>query len=433
VTQTVLERTERLEPALNAYITLTAEAALEDARRAEQEIMTGGNRGPLHGVPLAIKDNFWVKGVRCTNGSRVFADFVPDADAAAVSHLRAAGAVLLGKTNVPEMCFVTHRGHAFPIPGNPWDPGRHPGGSSSGSGIAVAAGCAYGALGSDTNGSVRFPASWCGVTGLKPTFGRISLDGAFPACRDFDHAGPLARSVLDCAHLLDALTGYDPRSAAVSWAAGLAKPNGPLRIGVPRDYFWENLQPAVRQQTEAALDVWRALGWTVQDVTLPPVAPVAEAAWFVTVVNIAAEYRTVLTVQTEQLTELFREQFQPALTASAVHYLTALRLWQDFDRALETVFGEVDALVTPTRSRTAPRQAADGTLIDPFPPEGVGFAAVFNLPGVPAISIPAGLDEQRLPIGVQIVGPRSRDDLVLATGHAFQQATDWHLQRPPLS
>jgi aspartyl-tRNA(Asn)/glutamyl-tRNA(Gln) amidotransferase subunit A len=149
--------------------------------------------------------------------------------------------------------------------------------------------------------------------------------------------------------------------------------------------------------------------------------------------NIAAEYRTVLTEQAEQLTELFRERFEPGLTVPAVRYLAALRLWRDFGRALETAFGEVDVLVTPTRSRTAPRQAADGTLIDPFPPEGVGFGAVFNLPGVPAISIPAGLDEQRLPIGVQIVGPRSRDDLVLAAGHAFQQATDWHLQRPPLS
>jgi aspartyl-tRNA(Asn)/glutamyl-tRNA(Gln) amidotransferase subunit A len=440
VTETILTRTERLEPALQAYITLMAESAMADARRAEQEIMTGAYRGPLHGVPVAVKDCFWTMGVRTTMGSRAFADFIPADDAAVVTRLREAGAVITGKTNIPEMCWVTFQGHAFGIPRNPWDTSRFPGISSAGSAIVLAAGMAYGSVGSDTGGSIRHPATFCGITGFKPTLGLISVYGTFALCPNYDHAGPMARSVLDCAHLLDVLAGYDPRdrrsldapAPAQGWAGALSASIAPLTIGVPRAYFWGDLlQPDVARSAEAALAVWRDLGWIVRDVDLPPMKPVVDASGIVIPADVAAEYRAVLTDAPELLTEPFRAQAQTVLGFSAVDYIAALRTWQAFGETLQEVFRDVDVLVTPTRSCTAPRQAADGALLDPLPPEG--FRTPFNLPGVPALSIPCGFDRNHLPIGIQIIGPRQRDDMVLAAGHAFQQTTDWHVRRPTLT
>ena len=440
LTHALLERTARLEPTLHAYITVTAEAALEEADCAEKELVAGHDRGPLHGVPVAVKDCFWTTGVRTTNGSRVFADFVPSEDATAVARLRQAGAVLLGKTNVPELCFANFREHPFGIPRNPWDPSRYPGISSAGSAIALAAGMAYGALGSDTGGSIRNPAAFCGVTGLKPTYGRISLFGAFPLCRDYDHAGPMARSVRDCAHLLDALAGHDLRdptslNAALpsgGWAAALTEAISPLRIGVPRAHFWgELLQPDVAEAAEATLGVWRELGWPVRDVELPPIEPIVAAADLVHEVDAASEYRDLLTARPAVLGPDFRAWAEPGLRHAAVDYVAARRTWQAFGRALEGVFRGVDVLVTPTRAGTAPRQSEDGTLLDPLPPEG--FRGLFNLPGVPALSVPAGLDRNGLPIGVQLIGPRLGEAAVLAAGHALQLRTAWHRQRPRLA
>jgi aspartyl-tRNA(Asn)/glutamyl-tRNA(Gln) amidotransferase subunit A len=438
VTQTLLERTERLEPHLNAYITLTAEAAMADARRAEAEIGRGEYRGPLHGVPIDIKDIFWVKGVRTTMGSRAFIDFVPTEDAAAVSRLRDAGVVLLGKTNAPELCWVWFEGHAFGIPRNPWDVTRTPGISSAGSAAALAAGMSYGSLASDAGGSIRQPAAFSGVVGLKPTLGRISMYGAFPFTRDSTHAGPMARTVLDCAHLLDVMSGYDPRdqtsldasSPIEGWAEGLAAPIQPLRIGVPREDFWGDLlQPDVAAAAEAALDTWRGLGWPVEEVTLGPVGPVAAAGSIVQGAEIVAEYRELFTERSHLLTRAVREMAAPALARSAVDYLEARAAWQAFGDRLEAALRRVDVLVTPARAFTAPRQSEDGKILDSLPKEG--FRAIFNLAGVPAMSVPCGFDRDGLPVGVQIIGPREREDLVLAAGHAYQQVTDWHRRHPP--
>lgn len=438
VTRTMIQRTERLEPVLGAYITFTPEAALEDARRAEQEILAGEYRGPLHGVPIAIKDMLWSKGVPTTFGSRVFATFVPEEDATTVARLRQAGAILLGKTNLPELCWaVSFRDHAYAIPRNPWNTDHHPGISSPGSAIVLAAGLAYGAVGTDTGGSIRHPAMSCGITGLKPTYGRISLHGTFPLSRGLDHVGPMARSVFDCAILLDALAGLDPRDpesldapTGDGWSSPLTEGGRPLRVGVPRAYFWEELPPDLGRVAEAALDVWRGLGWEVRDVTLPPMAPIAAAALTVHKALTGAEYGGLLTERPDELTPEARKNLAETLEIPAVDYIAALRTWKGFGAPLAEVLSDVDILVTPTRSGTAPRMAPDGALLEPDARDN--FRGVFNLPGVPAMSIPCGFDDRSLPVGIQIIGPRPGEAAVLAAGHAFQCATDWHRRRPPL-
>jgi aspartyl-tRNA(Asn)/glutamyl-tRNA(Gln) amidotransferase subunit A len=440
VTEGCLTRIERLEPTLNAFITLTDDAALDEARRAEQEIMAGGYRGPLHGVPVAVKDQFWTKGVRTTAGSPLLNEFVPEDDAGAVRRLHHAGAILLGKTQMAEFALGKQ---SFGIPRNPWDIERHPGGSSTGSAIVLAAGMAYGAVGEDTAGSIRWPSAWCGITGLKPSFGRISTFGCIPLCRDFDHAGPMARSVRDCALLLDVLAGYDSQdpnsidetTPGRSWAASLDVPVQPLRIGVPRDYFWGDLlQPPVRANAEAALGIWEDHGWSVLDVKLPPMEPVIVAAWTVNAAQMGAEYRELLRNQGDMISDDVRSAFEEGLAISASQYLDALRIWQAFGHALRTAFREVDLIITPTRADTAPRIDPTSTAlrnwIEPVPSDA--FRMPFNYPGVPAMSIPCGFDQNGMPIGIQIIGPRLRDDLVLVAGDVFQQATDWHLRRPRL-
>jgi len=310
VTRTMIARTERLEPALGAYITFTPEAALAEARRAEHEIMAGEYRGPVHGVPVAVKAQRWSTGGPTTFGSRAFATCVPAEDATAVARLRQAGAVLLGKTNLPELCWAeSFRDHPYAIPRNPWNTDHHPGISSPGSAIVLAAGLAYGAVGTDTGGSIRNPAASCGITGLKPTYGRISLHGVLPLSRGLDHVGPMARSVPDCAILLDALAGHDPRDpesldapTGDGWSGPLAEGGRPLGVGVPRAYFWEGLAPDLGRVAEAALDVWRGLGWEVRDVTLPSMAPIAAAALIVHKALTGAEYGGPLTEWPEALT-----------------------------------------------------------------------------------------------------------------------------------
>ncbi len=438
VTRALIERTKRLEPALGAYITFTPETALEDARRAEREILAGGYRGPLHGVPVAMKDHIHSAGVRTTFGSRVFADCVPDADATVVARLRQAGAVLFGKTNLPELCWAeSFKDHPYAIPRNPWNLDHHPGISSPGSAIVVAAGMTYGALGTDTGGSIRTPAMFCGITGLKPTYGRISIQGMLPLARGLDHIGPMARSALDCAILLDALAGHDPLDPdsldapiGRGWATPLAEASRPLSIGVPRAYFWEGLPPDLGRAAEAALEVWRGLGWQVREVALPPMAPIAAAASLVEQAGAGAEHGGLLTERPELLVPEARANLAATLQIPAVDYVRAVATCKRFAATLAEVFQQVDVLVTPTRSGTAPRMAADGALLEPFSADA--FRGMFNLPGVPAMSIPCGFDDRALPVGIQIVGPRLGEAAVLAAGHAFQRATTWHLRRPPL-
>ena len=296
----LLARAERLEPRLNAFITLAPERVLAEARVAEAELLAGRVRGPLHGVPVAVKDLCWTRGERTTGGSKILADFVPDEDASVVARLRAAGAIMFGKTNTPEFAYGPLNAYHYGPSRNPWDTSRFTGGSSMGAAAALAAGVVPGAIGSDTGGSIRGPAHWSGVTGLKPTYGRVPLRGVVALATSLDHVGPMARSALDAALLLQGMAGYDPAdptSADVpvpDYAREVARSARGLRVGVPRGFLWDELPPAIATVVERALGEWRRLGLILEDVELPEWEAAAEATLVLIRCEAVAEYRKVL-------------------------------------------------------------------------------------------------------------------------------------------
>ena len=444
LTRAALARAEALEPKLNAWITLLPEAAEEQARQAEQELARGQRRGPLHGIPLGIKDLFWTRGVRTTAASRILADFVPEEDAAVVERLRAAGAVILGKTNLVEIAHgpTDYYHPEYGPTRNPWDLSRFPGGSSTGSGAAVAAGIVPGAMGSDTGGSIRGPASFCGISGLKPSYGLVSSYGAVPLSTTLDHMGPMARSAEDLALLLQALAGYDrrdPNSKRLSvpdYVASLAGGARGLRIGIPRAFFFESdLTPEIRTAVDTAAAAFEQLGATVREIELPGLAEQAAAAMTIMRVEASHVHRDAISSRPLDFVPDIRQKLLDGLQVLGVDYVESLQARRHVRSIVAGALGEVDALLTPTRDTTAPRQSDDGRSLDPFPYLVAGRASPtfpFNAAGVPAISIPCGFDHQGLPIGLQLASRGGEDATVLRLAHTYQQATDWHTRRPPI-
>ncbi|MCH8001375.1 MAG: Asp-tRNA(Asn)/Glu-tRNA(Gln) amidotransferase subunit GatA [Proteobacteria bacterium] len=434
LTEAALARIEAQDGALNAFMTVTADAALEAARAAEAEIAAGRHRGPLHGVPLAVKDLFATKGVRTTGGSKLLGDWVPDHDAAAVERLKRAGAVLLGKTAMHELAYGTtsDNAHYGPVR-NPWDAACHPGGSSGGSAAAVAAGLAFGALGSDTGCSIRQPAACCGIVGLKPTFGRVSKFGALPLSWSMDHVGPMTRSVADAALMLQVLAGPDPRDpncverAVPDYGFGL---NGGIegkRIALARGFFFADCDPEVATAVAAAAQTLGGLGAVVEEVELPEM----EAAYLVGGMIIACEAAAYHAKSLRERPEAFSEELRASLELggfySAVDYLQAQRARR---RITEAVLGAVqpfDAVLTPTSPVPA-------TPIDDTPRHHGALrhrnTIPFNLTGLPAVSIPCGFTEAGLPIGLQIVGKAFDEAGILEIARAYERATDWRARRP---
>ncbi len=433
----LLARCERLEPRLNAFITLGRDRILAEAQAAERELTAGRVRGPLHGVPIAVKDLCWTKGERTTGGSRVLADFVPDEDASVVARLRAAGAIVFGKTNTPEFAYGPLDRYHYGVTRNPWDPDRFPGGSSMGAAAALAAGLAPGALGSDTGGSIRHPAHWCGVTGLKPTYGRVPLRGVIALATSLDHVGPMARSAEDCAILLGGIAGYDPAdptSADVpvpDYAGELARPIRGLRVGVPRGYFWDRLPADIARAVEAAHGELRRLGLVLEDVEIPEWAAAADASLVLIRCEAAAEYRTVLKERGAELIPQVRERLEAGLATPAPDYVDALRAGGRFRAALARLCRRVDLLALPGRDQVAPLMDAGGQHSDRLSPRN--FSAPFNIAGVPALTFPCGVSSEGLPIGLQLAGRHWEESALLSVAHAYQQATDWHARRPPLA
>ena len=441
VTRAAFERCEQFEPKINAFVTLLPEAALDEASRAEAEMARGEYRGALHGVPIAIKDLYWTRGVRTGAGSKIMLEFVPDETAAVVSRLRQAGAVVLGKTNMVEFAYgpLSSYHPEYGPTRNPWDLGRFPGSSSNGSGAAVAAGEVYGAMGSDTGGSIRGPASFCGISGLKPTYGLVSLYGAVPLSTSLDHAGPLARSAEDCAILLQAIAGHDPRDPASiqteipDYLAQLGETVSGLRLGLPRAFFWDDLASGIPEAIEGAADVFRRLGAEVVEIDLPNLAADALAAYTILKVEASAYHRRHLAERPDDFLPEVREKLDEGLQIPGVDYVEALEARRRLSQTFATAFGQVDAVLTPSRDTTAPRMDESGKLLDRFPHQVAGRASPsfpFNAAGLPAISIPCGFDGQGLPVGLHIAAPQLADGLVLRIAHAYQQATDWHTRRP---
>lgn len=440
LTEAYLRRIEQVNPTINAYVAVTAERALADARRATDEVAAGSYRGPLHGVPVALKDLFDTAGVRTAAGSKIFAERVPDEDSTVARRLREAGTVLLGKLNTHEFAYgVTTNNPHFGPTRNPWATERIPGGSSGGSGAAIAAGLATATMGTDTGGSIRIPAALCGVVGLKPTYGRVSKAGVAPLSWMFDHPGPITRTVEDAALVLGAIAGYDPRDFSTvpapvdDYAAALAGGVRGLRVGVPRGYFFDRLDGEVAGAIERALDVLRGLGAEVRDVALPDITPLVPAL-----------FGLVLAEAQEIHAESLRTRpgdFGPDVAAilgsptpGAGDLVAALRARYAFTEAMRTALEDVDVLVTPTTPVPATRIGQEtvsyGGAEEPVIFAMIRCTAPFNATHLPALSLPCGFTGAGLPVGLQIAGRPFDEATVLRAGHAYEQATDWHRRRP---
>jgi aspartyl-tRNA(Asn)/glutamyl-tRNA(Gln) amidotransferase subunit A len=441
-----LERIAALDGGLKSYITVCAERALDAARAAEAKLVSGEARGPLHGVPYALKDLYDTVGVATTGGSRLFAHRVPTEDATVVRRLGQAGGVLLGKLNMVEFAYGPeglnpHYGHCR----NPWDRATHrlTGGSSSGAGAAVAAGLAPGALGSDTGGSIRIPASLCGITGLKPTYGRVSRSGVLPLAWSMDHAGPMTRSAADCALLLGVLAGYDPADPSSSvlpvpdYTAALTGDVKGLRIGLLRGAFVDVATGEVRAAVEAAARTLAAAGAHVDEVDVTiALEPVAAAALAIVACEALTYHARMLRTQAAEYDPAVARRLRVGAFVSGVQYLRAQQARVLVRAAIDGALARRDVLLAPTTPMTAPPlDAHDVRLGDrtlDVRSALLQFTRAFNLSGHPACSIPAGFGEGGLPIGLQLIGRPFDEATVLRAADAFQRLTDFHTQRPVL-
>ena len=438
LTEACLQRIGSVDARVQAFITVTREEALASAQKAARTIARGNYKGPLHGVPVALKDLFDTAGVRTTAGSKIMASRVPAEDAEATARLKAAGAVILGKLNMHEFAYgATGVNPHYGATHNPWDPTRISGGSSSGSGAAVGAGMALGALGTDTGGSVRIPSALCGITGLKPTYGRVSRRGVVPLSWALDHVGPMARSAADAALLLGVIAGHDPGDETSSEEpvpdyAKLLEERGlkGLRVGVPREYFFDNLDAEVAAAVRGAISTLEELGSQVSEVSLPHIDEAPAAVNAIMLPEALAYHRRWLAERPQDYGDDVRGRLEMGLLYPAVSYIEAQRLRSLIvEEWRESVFDQVDLLAVPTTPITAPSlEEADlqATLAL------VRFTNPFNLLGVPAVSVPCGLTSGGLPIGLQLVGRWFEEGTVLGAAHAYQQATDWHKRAPPL-
>jgi aspartyl-tRNA(Asn)/glutamyl-tRNA(Gln) amidotransferase subunit A len=434
VTQALLARIEKLDPILHAFVTLTADSALTEARAAEEALRRGDVR-PLLGIPVAHKDIYLTRGVRTTGGSALLADWIPDEDATCVQRWRAAGTVQLGKLITHEFAFgLQFPGHRFPPAKNPWNLDHIPGGSSSGSGAALAAGLVTGATGSDTGGSIRGPAAFCGIVGLKPTYGRSSRAGVLTLSWTLDHTGPMARTVQDCAFLLQPLAGYDPADPASSRApvddylASLGRDVRGLKIGVPRAYFLEEVDAEVARAFEEALETLRRLGAEVRDVQIPSLRG-AHSFLLILMAEAYAYHESDIREHPELYGEVLRERILAGALVTASEYTQAQRIRSEICRETAEVLKTVDVLASPTALKPATpfAQAFDPEFA--FPKSNM---APFNLTGLPTLALPCGFSASGLPVSFQLSGRPFEEATVLRAGHAYEQATTWHTRRPPV-
>lgn len=430
LTQACLQRIEKYSPPLNAFITVTRDQALLAAREAETEIQRGRWRGPLHGMPIALKDNIDTAGVRTTGASQLFENRIPDTDAEVARRLKNAGAILLGKLNLHEFAYggssnVTYFGTMH----NPWAPEHVTGGSSGGAGIAVASDFCYAALGTDTAGSVRMPASHCGIVGLKPTYGLVSTRGVLVLSWTLDHVGPMCKTVEDAALMMNVIAGFDerePTSVDVpipDYTRALKTSTSKLRLGIARRPFFDNLNPEVAKAIDAAMAVLRKITAGTEDVELPP-AGNAATLWGS---EAYAYHKPWITQSPEKYQPSTRAQLQRTANANGAEYAQARRDLDQVRRDIKKVFTKVDLLIAPTM-KTPP-----ALLSAPAGGGGGGNNNVaFDMYGVPSISVPCGFTTSGLPIGLQISGPHFGEMNVLALAHAYEQATEWHKRKPNL-
>ncbi len=438
-----LARIEATEPMLNSFITLLPEEARAAARRAEQEIQSGNYKGPLHGIPVALKDLFNTGGVRTTSGSRIFDNFIPERDCTVAARFHQAGAILLGKLNMHQFAYgPTGENPDYGHMHNPWDLDLITGGSSGGSGSATAAGQCTITTGSDTGGSIRIPAALCGIVGLKPTYGLVSRYGLTPLSWSLDHPGPMVRTVEDAALSMNAIAGYDPKDVASArvdipdYTTALTGDVRGLRIGVVKEYFEAPLDPEVDRSVRDAIGVLESLGAVVTEVSFPMFNDSQAISGAILMSEAAAYHRDLLASDGEKLYPPVRVRLEAGLFVSAADYLRAQQARSLFDRQARELLERVDLLAGPTEPVTAPLLLAERVQAGEREVGTTGaltqYTRPYNLTGFPAISVPCGFSEAGLPMALQLAG-RPFDELtVLRAAHAYEQATEWHSRRPPI-
>ena len=440
LTRRLLERIDRVDTRLHSYRTVLADRALEQARRAEEEIARGEYRGILHGVPIAVKDLVYTAGIPTCCGSTLMQGWLPGYDATVMRRLEAAGAVLLGKLHMTEFALRWHH-PAWPVPANPWGADRWSGVSSSGSGVASAAGLCYGSLGTDTGGSIRFPAACNGAVGLKPTYGRVSRYGVFPLAKSLDNVGPITRRVADAAAILGVIAGHDPHDptsshrAVPDYAARIGEDVRGLRLGVDERFIRHGVHPQVSDAVLRAVAHLVELGLEPVEVVVPPIDPdLLVNTWSTLCAGDAADaHRETWPARADEYGP-FRQWLESAGTRTAADYAAAHATRLEYAGKIAGLFQEIDLLACPAMPFAAPPIGDDAL---PLPDEDKNivrprFTYPFNFSNSPTLTLPCGFTPDSLPIALQLVGPHFSEETLLRAGHAFEQSTAWHTRIPPV-
>jgi len=438
LTDAVLDRIAAVDDKVKAYITVMGDEARAAAKAAAEAIRAGNYLGPLHGIPIAVKDLYYTRGVKTTAGSKILANFVPDHDAAVVERLKRAGAVIVGKANTHEFAMNTWT----PPTRNPWDLDRIPGGSSGGSAAALAAGECIAATGTDTGGSIRIPAAFCGVVGLKPTFGRVSRHGVIPLAWTADHAGPMTKTVEDAAVLLGAIAGYDPRDSATvnvpvpNYVSALTANIKGLRVGMPREYFFAGLDNEVDEAVRKAIRTLEGLGASIHEVSFPHIAHIPIVHACIVLTEAATYHEKWLRTRANDYAPDVRFPLEWGKLYMSIDYVQAQRvrelIRQDFATALQTV----DVIAAPTVPVAASKVGEDPITIGTAKELVISATIRLNRPsnhtGLPAISVPCGFTAGGLPIGFQLIGRPFDEATVLRAAHAYEVNTPWRQKRAPI-
>jgi len=437
--EAALARIEQASSKLNVFLTVLADWARGQAKKAESEIRRGRARGPLHGIPVSLKDNFATRGIRTTAGSKILAGWIPDADSDAAKSLAQAGAILLGKTNMHEFAYgITGENPHYGPSRNPWAPDRISGGSSGGSAVAVATGMGFGSFGTDTGGSIRVPSALCSLVGLKPTFGLVSTAGVVPLGASFDHVGPIARSVTDACILLEALDGKYPRGEKRPDYRKLraGRPRR-FRAGVPKQLYFDRVDHEVRELVEGAVKRFESLGARVEEVSLPRLEHGVEQATNLIVAEASAyhESQGYFPARAAEYGDDVRGHLEYGHKVLAVDYLRGLSARREIVEDFEAAFERVDVILAPTSPIPAPPVGESQVRIagqreTATRAELLRFTRPSNLSGMPALSIPCGFTRAGLPVGLQLMGPRWGEARLLSIALAYEEATEWHKRHP---
>lgn len=436
-----LERIQTYDSKINSFITLLPPGALRAARQAEKEICRGKYAGAMHGIPFAAKDLFFTKGIRTTCGSKILKNFVPAYNATVIERLQAAGAILLGKLNMHEFAYGTTSANPhFGSVRNPWDRERVTGGSSGGSAAALASSFVPLTLGTDTGGSIRIPSALCGTAGLKPTFGRVSKYGVYPLCWSLDHPGPMTRCVADLAIAMNVLAGSDgldpsaPSIPVPDYTRGLSGSLKGIHIGIPDSYYFDRLEPEVRTSVREAIRMFKGLGAAVKKISIPLLPEASIAAFIILLAEGAATLEKWHRTRAKDLGDDVRSRLNLGGAVMAAQYLKAQAVRRRVRGEFSRVFQKVDVIVTPQLPITAPKlnqgSVSWGKITEAVPSALTRFTRIYNLVGIPSLSIPCGFSKAGLPIGLQVAGKPFDEATVLKVGHAYESNTPWKDRHP---